>query len=161
MNSGLINIENLLEFFLGHFVDRLPVLEDVVKAPVPHDAPNHGFADVSECLDRVSDVKEELLGVFPAELDDPLHVDDVQIAREHEGFPLHLRPLFILRPNAGANGSETKGLRILLCRVHLGNRVDSKRDLKVNAWHGRVGIFAEPEDYPPVAGWNSIHGGVN
>ncbi len=99
------------------------------------------------------------MGVFPAELDDPLHVDDVQIAGEHEGFPLHHAGLFILGPNARADRSEAEILRVLLCRVHLVNLVHTKRDLEIDTWHGRVRIPAEPENDPSVASWDPIHGG--
>ena len=52
-NSGFILVENLLKLFLSHPVHFFTVLEYIVKAPVPHDAPIHGFANIPDGHNRV------------------------------------------------------------------------------------------------------------
>ncbi len=150
-NSSFILVEDLLKLLLSHLVDLFPVLENIVEAPVPHDAPIHRFADVSKRLGRVTDVKEVFSRILSPELNNPFDIDHIQIACEHQGFPFPHSTLFILGPNARTNGSKTKSLRIHLFHVYLVDLVDSKRNLKVKTFSNYTKVLTKSKDHPPVA----------
>ena len=149
-------VQDLLELFLCDFVEFLPVLENVIKTPVSNDPPDHRLADVSDRLDRVPDVKEVLLRVLSSELNDPFNIDDVEITRQHERFPLHHRGFFTSRANARPNRSKAERLGIHLFGVDLVHGVDTKGDLEVKSRHDRPRIPSESEHDPSVTRWDGI-----
>ncbi len=96
------------------------------------------------------DGEEKFPRVLPPVLDNPLHIDHVQVSGEDHRLLGRFRVLLELRSDTGGRASEAECLGLHLFGVHIDDPVHPERDLEMQPRRNHAGELPEPQDDAPV-----------
>ena len=120
--------------------------QDLVHGVVPDDAPDDGLVHVAERRFRLAHLEEILVRVLDLVLDDPLDVQDVQVAGEHDRFLLGVGGDGELGVDAGCRRPEAELVLELALDGNARQSLDAEGEFEVEARVGRPDEPPEPQD---------------
>ena len=125
-------VQDLLQLDLGPGGHLHALLgQHVAAQAVAHDAPHHGLADVADRRRRVAHAVEPGVGVADPVLHDPLDVDHLEVAGQHQRLALLGAGLLVAGARVAARGAEPELLLEHAAGGHEGDPVDPEGQLEV------------------------------
>jgi hypothetical protein len=157
VDPGPVAVAQRLELVLGLDLDRLaPDGQNLAHAVVAHDLAHAALRHVPQGIAHGSHVENVLVGVGDAVLNDPFHVGDVQVTREHARLAIgHLGRIFVLGLDGGPMGAEAELLLQLALDRHAEDLLDEGK-LEVRSRLGGTGIGSETRDQAHFLGLDLI-----